>query len=281
MQLLDLFSGIGGFRLAAEMAGWEFEHEYHSEISEYALRVYQRHYPDSVGLGDIRGIDGRDLRARHSGPWVVCGGFPCQGISAAGRRKGLEDPRSGLWSEYRRVVEELDPDLVLIENSPHLRSRGLEVVLGDLASIGFDSWWSPISAEAVGAAHRRSRLWVVAWPSREGPAADPGLPLLGSDLGLLRQLACGRDLGDGAEPARPLAGDRAWADWQGERTRRYLEGRPVVRRVGDGLSAGVDPLWGDWRRRGQCVGNAIVPQVAAFLFRMIEHAGLKPTEQGG
>lgn len=282
MVLLDLFSGIGGFRLAADMAGWTFSHEYHSDISEYANAVYERHFPDSVQLGDIRSIDGRALRERHSGPWIVCGGFPCQGISAAGKRRGLEDPRSGLWSEYRRVVSELRPSLIVAENSAHLRTRGLDRVISDLAAIGYDAWWDCLPAGAFGAPHQRDRLWLLAWPSAGGAAAHAHLSNLG-DGGLLREFACGRDMGDDEEPAQPAAGDPDWLDWQGEVSRRLVEGRPLVRRVDHGLSRGLDAHWGDWRGRGVGLGNAIVPQVAAFVFRLAEAAGLKPTEveQGG
>ena len=277
MLYLDLFSGIGGFHLAAKNAGWSFDHTYHSEIVDYANAVYARHFPDAVQLGDIRGIDGRALRARHPGQeWVLTGGFPCQGISGAGCRRGLEDPRSGLWYEMRRIIEELQPTILVAENSPHLRTRGLTEVVRGLATIGYGVWWSPLSAGSVGAPHRRERLWVVASKDGIGSLADASLHVLGCERGVRRIAPSGRDLGDDPEPEQSIDRDGVWSDWTAELSRRTLEGRSWLRRVGDGLSRGVDSDWGDWQERGRCLGNAVVPHVAEVIFRLIEAAGLKP-----
>jgi site-specific DNA-cytosine methylase len=99
---------------------------------------------------------------------VICGGFPCQDISAAGSRVGIDGERSGLWSEYARLIGELRPRYVIVENVADLLIRGLAIVLGDLAAIGYDAEWHCIPAAAVGADHWRDRLWIIAYPNGAG-----------------------------------------------------------------------------------------------------------------
>jgi len=164
---LDLFSGIGGFALGAYWAGLRFDGHYFSEVDNYAIRVYQQRFPDAIGLGDIRKIRGQDL---PKGDWITCGGFPCQDISVAGKGVGLEGERSGLWFEYARLIGELRPRYAIMENVGALLVRGIDTVLGTLAEIGYDAEWQIISAQSVGAPHRRERVWIVAYPaeSRQG-----------------------------------------------------------------------------------------------------------------
>jgi DNA (cytosine-5)-methyltransferase 1 len=109
---------------------------------------------------------------------VLCGGFPCQDISLAGRGAGLAGERSGLWREFARLIGELRPRYVLVENVPALTSRGLDVVLADLAACGFDAEWDHLPASAFGAPHRRDRIWLVAYPG--------AVVLAGFGLGWLR-----------------------------------------------------------------------------------------------
>jgi site-specific DNA-cytosine methylase len=99
---------------------------------------------------------------------VLCGGFPCQDISLAGRGAGLAGERSGLWREFARLIGELRPRYVIVENVPALTSRGLDVVLADLAACGFDAEWDHLPASAFGAPHRRDRIWLVAYPGGPG-----------------------------------------------------------------------------------------------------------------
>jgi site-specific DNA-cytosine methylase len=101
---------------------------------------------------------------------VLCGGFPCQDISVAGRGEGIDGARSGLWAEYARLIRELRPRYVVVENVAALLARGMERVLGDLAACGYDAEWDCIPASAVGAPHRRDRVWLVAYPARDLPA---------------------------------------------------------------------------------------------------------------
>lgn len=164
-HFLDLFSGIGGFALGAYWAGLRFDNHFYSEIDEYAIRVYQQRFPDAVGLGDITKIDGAKL---PHGEWIISGGFPCQDISVAGKGAGLAGKRSGLWFEYARLIGELRPRYAIMENVGALTFRGLDAVLGSLAEIGYDAEWQDIRASDVGAPHRRERIWIVAYPMRDG-----------------------------------------------------------------------------------------------------------------
>ena len=154
----SLFSGIGGLELGLERAGlgpvaWQVE------LSDYCRSILARHWPDAERFADVRTVGADQLRLVD----VVCGGFPCQDISSAGRRAGIDGEKSGLWSEYARIVETLRPPLVVIENVAALRSRGLGRVLRDLAARGYDAEWDCVPAAAVGAPHLRDRLFVVAY----------------------------------------------------------------------------------------------------------------------
>jgi DNA (cytosine-5)-methyltransferase 1 len=166
LQLLDLFSGIGGFSLGLERTGG-FETAAFCEIEDYPRRVLARHWPEVPIYGDIRELSSARLRADGIRVDAICGGFPCQDISTAGAGAGIEGERSGLWREYARLIGELRPRVVFVENVAALLGRGLDRVLGDLATLGYDAEWHCISASACGAHHHRDRLWIMAYPSRE------------------------------------------------------------------------------------------------------------------
>jgi DNA (cytosine-5)-methyltransferase 1 len=156
-KLLDLFSGIGGFSLGLERAG--FETVAFCEISPKCRHLLAHHWPEVPIFPDITTLTGEMV-----GPVdAICGGFPCQDISFAGKGAGLAGERSGLWREYARLVRELRPTFVIVENVSALLGRGLGDVLGDLAALGYDAWWDCIPASAIGAPHRRDRLWLVAY----------------------------------------------------------------------------------------------------------------------
>jgi DNA (cytosine-5)-methyltransferase 1 len=133
------------------------------EIEPYCRDVLARHWPNVPCAADVRMLS-RDVLelCGIERVDVICGGFPCQDISLAGNGEGLTGARSGLWFEFFRLIEELRPRYALIENVSALRARGLETILGQLASIGFDAQWHCIPACAVGAPHRRDRIWIVA-----------------------------------------------------------------------------------------------------------------------
>jgi DNA (cytosine-5)-methyltransferase 1 len=168
----SLFAGIGGFDLGFERAGmrtlWQVEQ------SEFCRRVLERHFPDAR-FNDVRDVTGAPTLSRATlleYVDVLCGGFPCQDLSYAGKGAGIDGERSGLWSEYARIVGELRPRYVVVENVSALLARGLGRVLGDLAALGYDAEWDCIPASAVGAPHRRDRLWLVAYPAADSTVLD-------------------------------------------------------------------------------------------------------------
>ena len=165
LRVLDLFSGIGGFSLGLERTGG-FSTVAFCEIEPFPRRVLAKHWPEVPCYDDVRTLTAERLRADGICVDVICGGFPCQDISVAGAGAGITDgTRSGLWSEIARLVGELRPDFVLVENSSALLGRGLGRVLGDLAALGYDAEWHCIPASALGAPHQRDRVWIVAYPN--------------------------------------------------------------------------------------------------------------------
>lgn len=158
----SLFSGIGGLDLGLERAGWSCS--WQVEIDGFCNAILERHWPRVQRLRDVR-FAGDTTLPRVD---LIAGGFPCQGVSVAGKRRGLADHRTGLWWEFRRVVAELRPRLVLVENVPGLLNNGLADVLGSLAALGYDAEWDVVPASAVGAPHLRERLFVVAHAISDG-----------------------------------------------------------------------------------------------------------------
>lgn len=227
MKVLDLFSGIGGFSLGLERAGMETVA--FCEIEEFPRKVLRKHWPDVPIFEDVRKLKGSDV-----GPVdVICGGFPCQDISIAGKGGGLQGHRSGLWIEFLRLTQELRPRFIIVENSKFLISRGLHSVLRDLAKIGYDAEWHCIPASHAGARHFRDRCWIVAYPSLHRPVRwGSGWPRTQEEY---ERLGCGE----------------LW------------ERRPKPLPVGvlDGVSDRVDRIG--------CLGNAVVPQIPEMIGRAI------------
>jgi DNA (cytosine-5)-methyltransferase 1 len=165
LRVLDLFSGIGGFSLGIERTGG-FKTVAFCEIEAFPRKVLAKHWPKVPCYHDVKELTADRLAADGIGVDVICGGFPCQDISFAGNGAGLAGERSGLWSEYARLIGELRPRYAIVENVSALLSRGLADVLGDLASLGYDAEWHCIPASAVGAPHRRDRIWIIAHPNQ-------------------------------------------------------------------------------------------------------------------
>jgi DNA (cytosine-5)-methyltransferase 1 len=164
-RTLEIFAGIGGFSLGLERTG-QFRTVAHCEIDRDAQAVLRKHWPRVPVYGDVRALTARRLADDGINPNCIVGGFPCQDVSLAGSGAGLEGERSGLWSEYRRLIGELRPDLAIVENVSALLGRGFGTVLGDLASLGFDAEWHCIPASYAGARQLRDRIWIVAYPER-------------------------------------------------------------------------------------------------------------------
>jgi len=174
MNELHLFTGAGGGILGGHLLGHRCVCAV--EIEEYPRKVLLQRQLDGILpkfpiWDDIATFDGR--------PWkgvvdVVCGGFPCQDISCAGKGAGIEGERSGLWGEMARVIDEIRPQYAFVENSPALTSRGLGRILGDLAEMGYDARWGVLGADDVGAPHIRKRIWVVAHTKQPGGGTHRG-----------------------------------------------------------------------------------------------------------
>lgn len=255
MKVLDLFSGIGGFSLGLERTGMETVA--FCEISPVCRHLLAHHWPDVPCFDDVTTLTGEQV-----GPIdVICGGFPCQDISFAGKGAGLAGERSGLWREYARLVRELRPAFVIVENVAALLGRGLGDVLGDLAALGYDAWWDCIPASAVGAPHRRDRLWVVAYAR--------GQQHEGYGDALRREIAAGLSRAAAEQGVCAGHGGEAFAldpDANGIRPYRagmHLHGGAELRheQVGDAEPLGVDvahasrKLWDRSRSRAEQDGR--------------------------
>lgn len=167
MHELALFAGAGGGILGGKLLGWRTVCAV--EIDEYARSVLLARQNDGILepfpiWDNVETFDGKPWRGLID---VVSGGFPCQDISCAGQGKGITGSRSGLWKEMARIVGEVRPRFVFVENSPALRIRGLTVVLADFAKMGFDAQWCFVSASECGAPHKRDRIWILAYPNGE------------------------------------------------------------------------------------------------------------------
>ena len=202
LRELHLFAGAGGGILGGLLLGHvpvcavEIDH-YCQEV----LRARQRDgmLPAFPIFSDIREFDGRPWAGRAE---VVAGGFPCQDISVAGKGAGIDGERSGLWREMARVVGEVRPRFVFVENSPALVGRGLAVVLGDLAALGYDARWTVLGAHHVGAPHKRDRLWILANTNGLGRDTRGGVRNSGG-AGRRRAGLPGRDCGTRCAGRRP------------------------------------------------------------------------------
>jgi DNA (cytosine-5)-methyltransferase 1 len=262
LKVLDLFSGIGGFSLGLERTGG-FKTVAFCEIEEFPRRVLAKHWPGVPIHRDVR-----ELRAKHVGAInIICGGFPCQDISTAGKGAGLAGERSGLWSEYARLIGEIRPEYAIVENVAALLGRGIGTVLGDLAALGYDAVWHCIPASAVGAPHRRDRLWLVAYAGSEQHEVE-GDEVWRKITARLHEALANAMRGGQQGSRRPIySGDStARGDWQINRAfdDRGWPAEPDVGRVAYGVPFGVERLTG--------LGNAVVPQIPEIIGRAILEA---------
>jgi DNA (cytosine-5)-methyltransferase 1 len=269
LRVLSLFAGIGGFDLGLERTGG-FKTVAFCEIDPFCRRVLAKHWPGVPIYHDVRYLERSGLATFGCLPDVIVGGFPCQDISTAGLGAGIEGERSGLWSEYARLIGELRPRYVIVENVAALLNRGLGKVLGDLAALRYDAWWDCIPAYAVGAPHRRDRVWIVAYPTidgrRQGKSYRGGIvarAAAGQERGLVHggealadadsERGCGGPSRiEDAEDARQPSGHPQFGGWDFE---------PPVGRVANGVPGRVDRL--------KQLGNAVVPQIPELIGRAI------------
>ena len=260
MNELALFAGAGGGILGGHLLGWRT-----------VCAVEWEAYPASVlcarqndGLlesfpiwDDIQTFDGK--------PWqgivdVVSGGFPCQDISAAGKGAGIDGKRSGMWKEMARVIYEIRPKFVFVENSPMLASRGLGVVLADLAKMGFDARWGVLGAANVGANHERERMWISArqreflshskynwsgWWKQRPKSIEETQSRMANTIKLRTQRQS-----KNKEKSSKWIDSPSW--WQTE---------PNMGRVANGVAYGMDRL--------KAIGNGQVPLCAAVAWELL------------
>ena len=233
----SLFSGIGGLDLGLERAGMKVI--WQSEIDPFACKVLKKHWPEVVNHGDIKQIDWAAVEPVD----VICGGYPCQPFSLAGQRKGTDDPRH-LWPWVRDAISALSPSYAILENvRGHLSMGGAQVV-GDLTDIGYDAEWRVVSAAGVGAPHRRERIIIVAYPHD-------------SELGDIDE--CGVDERTYGQRRKVFVADSS--SGSACRTDSNWISEPSLDRVAHGIPHRVDRLRG--------LGNAVVPQVAEYIGRLI------------
>ena len=249
MNELALFAGAGGGILGGHLLGWRTVCAVEWEpypASVLCARQNDGFLPPFPIWDDIQTFDGRPWRGIVD---VVSGGFPCQDISAAGKGAGIDGERSGMWREMARIIHEVRPRFVLVENSPMLTSRGLGSVLGDLASMGFDAKWGVLGAADVGAPHQRDRIWIIANSKRTGlerweDGWKQEVPRVGG--GSLLDNTCVRRHQSQEKQIRPGRDSSKHTSW--------WEVEPDVGRVADGVAARVDRL--------KAIGNGQVPEVA-------------------
>jgi DNA (cytosine-5)-methyltransferase 1 len=241
MKVLDLFSGIGGFSLGLERAGMETVA--FCEFDEHARKVLNKHWPDVPIFEDVRTLDGHQFRGTVD---VVCGGFPCQDLSVAGKKAGFSGERSSLYREMLRIISECRPRFAIFENVTGLLSgdsgRWFAQFLYDLAEVGYNAEWHCISASELGANHHRDRVWIIAYPNMQRCKGR-------SEIEDALHIKLFKSLRDGKRDSR--LSDNT---------------EPRVRRGFDGVPQRMD------RPRLKQLGNAVVPQIPEIIGRAIMEA---------
>ncbi|MFT0547458.1 DNA cytosine methyltransferase [Allopusillimonas ginsengisoli] len=254
MNELALFAGAGGGILGGHLLGWRticaVEYDAYAR-SVLLARQNDGTFPPFPVWDDIRTFDGLPWRGIVD---VVSGGFPCQDISVAGNGAGIDGERSGLWSQMERIIHEVQPRFVFVENSPILTVRGLGRVLGDLAIMGFNAKWGVLGAHNAGAPHLRDRIWIVAHAMRVGFGQQEGVNSSASNQE--RNDKTHREVRgsqpDSAQPGRKaLRGPRGYG-WSAE---------PKLDRMADGVA--------NRPYRIKAIGNGQVPRVAATAFNIL------------
>ena len=282
MRVLDLFSGIGGFSLGLERAGMTTVA--FCEIEEYPRKVLAKHWPGVPIYEDVRDVSKQRLDADGiTGIDVITGGFPCQDLSNAGRKAGIDGERSGLWSECARLLGEIRPKYAIFENVTALLSgdngKWFERVLWDISQVGYDAEWHCISASDIGAHHHRDRVWIVVYPNETFAEG-------GSLSGRIRKEIANTYGRSGSRDSIQVLADTLLRGQQGQG--KYVEpvnpkketigeaAKPVDGCIGQiweaepGMGRVVDGVWKPaYGHRLASLGNAVVPQIPELIGRAI------------
>lgn len=246
LRVLDLFSGIGGFSLGLERTAG-FETVAFCEIDPFCRRVLAKHWPEVPIYEDVKEINGTQLATDGIVPDVITGGFPCQNVSIGGAvwgvRTGIDGPESGLWREFARLVDEVGPEWVIIENVRALLSKGLITVLQDLSALGYDAEWHCIPASFAGSPQNRDRVWIIA---HTGEIGTQGF-LSGEGFSSARQgWACRQE-----DLQQVYAAPLNSSGWP----------QPIICRGNNRPT--------DWMDRISALGNAVIPQIPEVIGRAI------------
>ena len=299
LRVLDLFSGIGGFSLGLERTGG-FETVAFCEIEEYPRKVLAKHWPGVPCHDDVR-----TLNAEPGSADVVCGGFPCQDVSRAGKRAGLAGERSGLYRELVRTIRVVQPKYAIVENVAALLGDGMGTVLGDLAESGHCVEWDCVPAQAIGAPHERDRVWIVAHADCERRREEgqlrhrqievPSGRVAAAQSADTSSVGCRQRRA--WRPPDSFARVRDAARWNathpaGARLERRLKSeasRQTLAVPSCGYSnpwrawtnepeiSGMDDGFPNWVDSTRATGNAVVPQIPELIGRAIlEAEGLNP-----
>ena len=271
LRLLDLFSGIGGFSLGLERSG-AFRTVAFCDCEPFTHRVLKHHWPEVPIFDDVKTLNAERLKGGGvPGIDAICGGFPCQDISYAGPGEGLAGARSGLWFEFHRLIRELRPRFVFVENVSALLVRGLDAVLGSLAALGYDVWWDCIPASAVGAHHRRDRVWLVAYAdAAERRPVREACRSLDRAQRLFERQEGASGSGGRRETMADAHRARCFQQWWPLAIRAELAAaqcgsgwpaEPEMGRMAHGVPDRVAKLAG--------LGNAVVPQIPEILGRAV------------
>ena len=285
LKILDTFAGIGGFSYAAHELVGGFETTQFVEIDPFCQKVLKKHFPNVPCDDDIKTF------TAYPGQYdVITGGFPCQDLSVAGRRAGItKESRSGLFYELIRVIRLVRPKFVVMENVAAILNNGLDIVLGELSEAGYDAEWSIISASSLGASHRRSRWWCVAYTNDYGSSpssineindetdsssqkgqnqvSQSSGSSKSSDNRVIRSFEGNVTDSNSEGLQRKILSKMESGIWSAKHTRRldpnwrsYVS-KPILPRGSYGLSNRVD--------RTRALGNSIVPAVAAIPLQRV------------
>ena len=259
----SLFAGLGGFEKGIEDAfDGMAETVWQVEQNSFCQKVLKKHWPNATIYDDVRTVGKHNLEPVH----ILCGGFPCQDISVAGKQRGIhESKKSSLWWEMHRLISELQPRIAFMENVANVLSVGGPHVIGSLAEIGYDCEWTVVrSGSDFGAPHHRARWFCVAYPSGSFAQRRTKKPWSMGQKGKT-QLAF-----FGCPNMSTLWNNKRPSDWTGIGT------ESAICRMDDGLSTGLDKVKFTRIRkeRLKALGNAIVPQASEWVARQVLNSGL-------